>query len=197
MKPEANKSQADEMAAAAAGKVSKVYKVYDLNQRGDKPRHHEVITKFHGPHQPPETLAYPLYSAEDKGCPMPEDHAIKFLCDPAFKVIGPNGNRIMPIERPDLSKPAKLLEVDEVVTKYVNLSREYLYKLVKMTAGSENIKPNATAEELAEFMVKYRESLVRMSNTEIALRERMAEGNLDGEMPQSQLEEMFGGRKAA
>jgi hypothetical protein len=178
---------------------SNTYTVFDLNQRGEKPRSHDIIVKMYKDGQEPDIVSYPLWSDSLKGCPMPMEHALKFLCDPAFKVVSPNGNRIRPIEKIDFSKPLKTLGVDEVVVKYEFLARDYLFKLVKLQPGSEDVKPNATAEELAAFMVKWRQSLVGMTDGERALAEMMGQGELGGGMTSEQLEKMFPGeqRKAS
>ena len=173
------------------------YMVFDLNQRGDIPRRHDVIVRMYKDGSEPETMTYPLFSSSDKGCTMPMEHALKFLCDAAFKVIGPAGNRIMPIQKIDLSKPITKLENDEIVVKYQFLSRDYLFKLVKMLPGSEEVKQNATAEELAAYMVKWRESLVGMTDGERHLAEMMSGGELGGGMDSAQLDKMFGDKKAA
>ncbi len=189
----------NETAQSAPKAKATTYMVFDLNQRGDLPRRHDVITRMYKDGSPPETVTYPLFSSSDKGTPMPMEHALKFLCDPAFKVVHPNGNRIMPIEKQDLSKPLKVLAVDEVVVKYHHLSRDHLYKLVKMQSGSEDVKPNATVDELAEFMVAWRKSLVSMTDGERHLAEIMAQGELGGSMNEKQLDTMFPGseRKVA
>lgn len=191
-----NENQAAE--SAPKGKAS-TYTVFDLNQRGDLPRRHDVIVRMYKDGSEPETVTYPLFSSSDKGCAMPMEHALKFLCDPAFKVVGPSGNRIMPIEKIDLSKPLKALAVDEVVVKYQYLARDYLFKLVKMLPGSEEVKQNATSDELAAHMVKWRQSLVGMTDGEKHVAELMATGDLGGTMNTDQLESMFpsSGRKVA
>lgn len=183
--------QPDTTAQSAQKAKAAVYTVFDLNQRGDKPRVHDVILRMYKDGAPPDIHSYPLYSSSDKGCTMPMEHALKFLCDPAFKVIGPNGNRIMPIEKIDHSKPLKALAIDEVVVKYQYLSRDYLFKIVKMTSGSEDVKQNATAEELAAFMVKWRQSLTGMTEGERHVAEMIASGDLGGGMDEKQLETMF------
>ena len=191
-----NDTQQPESASKAK---SATYTVFDLNQRGDLPRRHDVIVRMYKDGSEPETVTYPLYSSSDKGCVMPMEHALKFLCDPAFKVVGPTGNRIMPIEKIDLSKPLKALAVDEIVVKYQYLARDYLFKLVKMLPGSEEVKQNATADELAAYMVKWRESLVGMTDGEKHLAEMMAKGELGGGMDAKMLDTMFpgGDRKVA
>lgn len=188
----------DNQPAQSATKTSaSAYTVFDLNQRGDLPRRHDVIVRMYKDGSEPETVTYSLFSSSDKGATMPMEHALKFLCDPAFKVIGPTGNRIMPIEKIDLSKPLKTLAADEVVVKYQYLSRDYLYKLVKMLPGSEEVKQNATSDELAAHMVKWRQSLVGMTDGERHLAEMMSGGELGGGMDQAQLDKMFGDKKAA
>lgn len=171
--------------------------VFDMNQRGDKPRNHDIIVKvYKEPGREPDTMSYGLW--REKPTPMPWEHAIKFLCDPAFKVIAPSGNRVMPIEKIDLSKPITKLEITQVVARYTDLSREYLFKLVKMAPGSEDVPKNATVEELAAFMVKWRESLSGMTEGERHVAELMAAGGLDG-MDDGMLNTMFPdrARKAA
>lgn len=190
----------DNQAAESATKAkANAYTVFDLNQRGDLPRRHDVIVRMYKDGTEPETVTYPLFSSSDKGVVMPMEHALKFLCDPAFKVVGPTGNRIMPIEKIDLSKPLKALAADEVVVKYQYLSREYLFKLVKMLPGSEEVKQNATSDELAAHMVKWRQSLVGMTDGEKHLAEMMAQGELGGGMDAKMLDAMFpgGDRKVA
>ena len=102
----------------------------------------------------------------------------------------------MPIERIDLSKPLKALAVDEVVVKYTDLSREYLFKIVKMAPGSEEVPKNATVDELAAFMVAWRQSLVGMTDGERHVAELLAAGGMDG-MTAEMTDKMFGERKAA
>ncbi len=176
-----------------------VWMVYDLNQRGDKPRLHDIPVKLYTDGSDPDIVTYKLYRDDEHGCPMPMEHAMKFLCDASFKVVSPTGNRVKPIERIDYSRPISKLGPDEVVVKYEYLSRDYLFKLVKMTPGSEEVKQNATSEELAAFMTKWRNSLVGMTDAEKNLAEMMAKGELGGAMPTEQLETMFPGnaRKAA
>lgn len=173
-----------------------VYMVFDMNQRGDSPRMHDVITRMYEDGSDPDLVTYKLFSDSGKGCPMPQDHAYKFLCDPAFKVIGPNGNRLMPIAKFDPSKPLVKLEEDEIIVKYVELSRESLFRRVKLLPGSENVRQNATVEELAAFLVNWRQKLSGMTDGERALAEMMASGKLDS-MDEAGLDKMFGERKVA
>lgn len=173
-----------------------VYLVYDMNQRGEVPRLHDVITKMYEDGGDPEIKTYHLYSDSNKGCAMLQDHAYKFLCDPAFKVIGPNGNRLMPIAKFDPSKPLTELKEDEIVAKYNELSRESLFRRVKLLPGSEVVRQNATVEELAEFLVKWRQKLAGMTEGDRTLAEMMASGKVDT-IDAYGLGAMFGERKAA
>lgn len=173
-----------------------VYMVFDMNQRGDVPRLHDVITKMYEDGSEPVILTYRLYGDSRKGTPMPQDHAYKFLCDPAFKVIGPNGNRLMPIAKFDPSKPLTELKEDEIIAKYNELSRESLFRRVKLLPGSEVVRQNATVEELAEFMVKWRQKLAGMTDGDRTLAEMMASGKVDT-IDADGLDKMFGERKAA
>jgi hypothetical protein len=174
----------------------KPYMVWDKNQRGEKPRIHEVIVKAYPDGREPDTMSYQLYSEEAKGCPMPMDHAMKFLTDPAFIVRHPNGNRIMPVEKLDLHRPLHTLAEDELVVKYDELSREALLRRVKVLPGSEDIRENAKHEELVAFMVRWRQSLKGKTEGERALAEKMGAAGFDG-MNDEQLENMFPSRKAA
>lgn len=173
-----------------------IYTVYDLNQRGSVPRMHDVIVKWYEDGSEPDVVTYPLYSESNKGCPMPQDHAYKFLCDPAFKVIGPNGNRLMPVVKFDPSKPLTELKEDEIVVKYVELSRESLFRRVKMIPGSENMRQNATVEELSVFLVGWRKKLSGMTEGDRKLAEMIAAGKVEG-MTEGELDNMLGERRAA
>ena len=173
-----------------------VYLVYDMNQRGDLPRLHDVITKWYPDGQDPDVLTYRLFSDSAKGCAMPQDHAYKFLCDPAFKVVGPGGNRLMPIAKFDPSKPLTELKEDELVVKYAELSRESLFRRVKLLPGSETVRQNATVEELAEFLVQWRKKLSGMTEGDRTIAEMMASGKVDT-MSQGEMDAMFSERKVA
>ena len=170
------------------------YMVFDMNQRGDVPRLHDVITRVYEDGSEADVVTYRLQS--NVGTPMPQDHAYRFLCDPAFKVIGPNGNRLMPITKFDPSQPLTNLKEDEIVVKYAELSRESLYRRVKLIPGSEDVRQGATVEELADFMVRWRKSLSGMTEGDRQLAEMMASGKIDG-MDQDGLDKLFGDRKAA
>lgn len=175
------------------------YQVFDSLQRGDKPRRHDVITKFYpkdeSGYQPePETVSYDLFS--DKPTLMPIAHAMKFLVDPGFRVLKPDGSRLMPVAKTDLSKPITNLKDDEIVVNYGELSKDALFRRVKVLPGSEDIAENAKHSDLVEFMVTWRKSLRGMTQGERVLAEKMAGGELGGAMTPEQLGTMFGDNKA-
>jgi len=181
-------------------KAKPMYVVFDSLQRGDKPRRHDVITKFYpkdeSGYQPePETIGYDLFG--DRGTAMPIEHALKFLVDPAFKVCKPDGTRIMPVPKTDLSKPITNLKDDEVVVSYGELSKDALFRRVKVLPGSEDIRENANHIELVEFIVAWRKSLRGMTQGDKDLAVKMATGELGGGMTGDQLDSMFGDKKIA
>lgn len=181
-------------------KAASDYLVFDMNQRGEKGRPHEVITKMY-PKDPngfqpePETITYLLYSAA--GCPMPMDHAMKFLRDPQFKVVSPKGHRIMPVPVEDHTKPVTKLGEDQLVANYNELSKEALFRRVKIVPGSEDITDRSTVAEMAEFMVAWRKRLRGMTQKDQQLAEMMSGGQLDGGLTEGELEKMFPRRQAA
>lgn len=175
-------------------KVKPQYKVFDSLQRGDTGRPHDVIVKWYpkdsnGFQPEPDIQTYRLFS--EKATEMPMEHAMKFLVDPAFRVIAPSGNRIMPVAKTDLSKPITALKDDEVVVNYGELSKDALFRRVKILPGSEEIAENAKHQDLVDFMVAWRKSLKGMTSGEVALAEKMSQGGLDGAMTAEQLATMF------
>lgn len=180
-------------------KKSRMFKVFDATQRGDKGRKHDVIVKFYPKdketgHQPePETVTYELFS--DKPCEMEMGHAMKFLVDPAFRVLDPGGTRVMTVGKTDISKPVTALKDDEIVVTYGELSRDALFRRVKVLPGSEEIRESAKHQDLVDFMVAWRQSLKGMTEGDRVLAEKMTAGGLDGGMTGGQLDAMFGDKK--
>lgn len=189
-KAEAEKKDAEEKARA------RLYKVWDKNQRGEKARIHDVITKMYEDGREPDVMSYGLFSDQGKPCLMPMEHAMKFLSDAAFIVLSPTGTRLMPVEKIDMSKPIQVLAEDELVCKYDELSREALMRRVKVLPGSEDIKENAKVDELAAFMIAWRRRMKGMSQGEQAVAEKMAAAGQEAMTP-AQLENMFPARKVA
>ncbi len=179
-----------------ASKLRKPYKVYDRNQRGATPRIHEIIVKIFEDGRDPETKSYMLFSDEDKPCEMPQEHAYKFLTDPAFRVVNPEGVHIPSVKKFDPSAPITALKDDEVIVNYNELSRDALFKRVKLLPGSEVVPENAKVGELADFMVKWRKSLAGMTEGDRAMAEAIAKSGLD-RVSQAGLDKMFGERQAA
>jgi hypothetical protein len=175
-------------------KQKPTYRVFDSLQRGTNGRKHDVITKFYpkdanGFQPDPETQTYTLFS--DAPTEMPMEHAMKFLVDPAFRVISPSGARIMPVARTDLSKPITALKDDEVVVQYGELSKDALFRRVKVLPGSEDIAESAKHQDLVDFMVAWRKSLKGMTEGERSLAEKMTQGEMGGAMTAEQLDSMF------
>ena len=156
------------------------FTVFDLNQRGDQPRKHDVIVKLEkatdGTITGAETVQYELYS--NKGCKMPMEHALKFLCDAAFKVVNNEGNRVMPVPKFDASKPITVLADDEIVCKIVELSRDALMRRVKVLPGSEEVRGDAKASELAAFLVSWNKAKKGLTDGERAVADMIARGDL-------------------
>lgn len=170
------------------------YKVFDMTQRGEKGRKHDVITKFYpkdenGFQPEPDTVTYELFS--DKPTEMPMEHAMKFLVDQSFRVMSPAGARIMPVSKTDLSKPVTNLKDDELVVHYGELSKDALFRRVKILPGSEDIAESAKHSDLVDFMVAWRKAQKGMTQGERDLAEKMTTGTLDGGMTPEQLNSMF------
>lgn len=166
--------------AKPESKEAVFYHVYDQNQRGKEPRKHDVIIKLEkavdGTVTNVDYVTYDLYS--DKPCKMQMEHALKFLCDPAFKVVNTDGNRVEPVAKFDPSKPITKLADDEIVCKNVELSHESLLRRVKVLPGSEAVSANSTIEELAAFLTAWNRSKRGLSDGERALAEKIASGDL-------------------
>lgn len=180
-----------------SAKKESPWKVYDLNQRGDVGRTHHIIVKTYPdePGREPDLMSYTLYSNSDKPCPMPMEHAMKFLVDDAFKVIMPNGRRAPTTKKFDPSEPIKVLGIDEIVVKYEELSRDALMRRARLLPNSDQIAQNATVEELAAALVRHRKSMVAATNGDMELAARMAAA---GEaMSDDMLDKMFDKRKVA
>lgn len=173
-----------------------MYQVFDLNQRGKDGRKHDVITKFYenGEHEA-EVQTYELFA--DKPVAMPMEHAMRFLIDPAFKVVAPSGKRVPYVPKQDISKPITVLGEDEIVVKYEELSRDALFRRAKVLPGSEDIKENTPTKEMADFLTSWRKRMRGMSPGERELAGMMAQGELAGGMDQGMLKTMFPDRKAA
>jgi hypothetical protein len=174
----------------------KAYEVFDMNQRGEKPRKHDIIIKMNTDENgrivgEPETTSYELRS--DKGTKMTMEHAMKFLVDPAFKVVNPDGVRIPYVPKIDISKPVTHLGEDEVVVRYDELSLEALQRRVKVLPGSEVLPEDAKAEEYVAFLKKWRAGLKGMTEGDRTLAEMIASGAVASEqMSPEMLDRMFG-----
>jgi len=176
------------------------FSVIDTTQFGQLPRRHEIITRMYpkveGQQQiPPETITYELW--RDKRVPMPMEHAMKFLKEKAFHVFGSDGRRIEPITQIDPSKPLSQLADHEVIANLNELSRDALFRRVKVIPGSEDISHNAKADELVAFLIDWKKRQRKMSQGEAALSEMMTSGQLGGGMTSDMLDTMFPAKRAA
>ena len=174
-------------------KEEALYQVFDQNQRGDKAREHQVIVKVYETGEA-ETKTYPLWS--EKPTLMPVNHAMQLLVDPAFKVLNPAGKRIQPVKKLDLSKPITVLADDEIVAKYEELSNDSLYRNVKLLPGTELIS-ETDREAMVAFLIGWRKSKKGVTEGQQAIAAMAAQGGLDGQVSEAQLEQMFPKQKAA
>jgi hypothetical protein len=125
--------------------------VYDTTARAEQVRTHEIVVGRH-PNGEPMFKSYGLRS--DKPTLMPVDHAMKFLVDKAFRVVGEDGNIITPIEKPEGERANIRLAPDEVIVKLSDLSSSALLKRAKMLPGSEKIGANSRDEEIIDFILE-------------------------------------------
>ena len=176
-------------------KMNHFFKVYDMNQRGKEPRKHEVIIKLEkatdGTVTGAETVSYDLYS--DKACEMPMEHALKFLCDAAFKVVNTDGNRVPPVRKFDISKPITHLADDEIVCNIAELSRDSLMRRVKVLPGSEEVRGDAKQPELVAFLVSWNKAKKGLTDGERAVADMIAKGDLLADaLPPDMAEKLMG-----
>ena len=186
----------DSKPAGAAKEV--LYRVFDQNQRGKEGRLHDIIVGLTDD-DPPEPIikTYTLFSEASgrDGTPMPQAHAYKFLVDPAFKVLAPNGKVVAPVNKFDPSKPLSELKDDEIVVKYEELSREALMKRARLIAGGESLPDNSTVQELAAFLVKDRKSRHAITEAQMDVQGKLSAAG--DSMNEEDLEKLFGSRRAA
>lgn len=182
--------------ASPAGKESKFWTVFDMNQRGDKARKHDVVTRVYkatdGSIANVDTQTYELW--RDKPTRMPQEHALKFLCDPAFKVLKPDGVRVMPVPKPDPSKPLTQLEDDQLVVDISELSHEALVRRVMVLPGSEEMSVDAADADLVKFLTAYNRSRRGLSDHEQMLAIMVEKGEMFREQLPPDLAEKLLGR---
>jgi hypothetical protein len=129
------------------------YDVYDMNAVVSE-RKHEVIAVRHPDGREPELKTYKL--SADKPTPMPIDHAMQFLHDPAFKVVRPDGQVIQAPPSIERGTPLFDLPDNQTVAHLDELSRPALYKRCKMIPGAEKIGADAKVEVMIAFLVAER-----------------------------------------
>ncbi|MRR49369.1 MAG: hypothetical protein EG825_00400 [Rhodocyclaceae bacterium] len=123
--------------------------VVDTNARPGESRAHEVIIR-EVTGQDPITKIYRLNS--ETPTEMPLDHAMKFLRDKAFLVTTSGGEVIKPVVKRDQADVTFQLGENELIAEYSELSREALWKRVKMLPGSESIGKASGNETLIAFI---------------------------------------------
>ena len=167
------------------------YQVFDMNARDGQERSHDVIVKTYDDGKEPDVVTYKL--GRDKGTEMPQEHAMRFLIDPAFRVVRANGERVSPPPKYDHTLPLKV-ELDETIAKFEELNKTALYKRVKLLPGSEKLTIQSGNQELVTFLIENRKKQLRgnMSEAERKFYELAATGDLGGAASPTQVNRMFG-----
>lgn len=189
----ADTTELEDTLKKAEKKATQVFcDVLDMNQRGDKPRVHDIIVKIDrddkGEILHYETVSYALYSQNATKVPL--EHAFKFLVDAAFIVKGPNGHRIMPVAKHDESRPLASLREDELVVNIDELSDTALLRRVKVLPGSEGIAANATHGELVTWLKAWKRTLRGAGAGATEMAERLKAAGFD-DIPPTMLEKLL------
>lgn len=119
-----------------------MWAVRDLNQNGDTPRVHRIGGRD-----------YFLWS--QKATPVPPDHAVAFLRDPAFEVVDENGIPQVTLpaaENIDAAKKRPALEPDETIAKYAELQQSALLARAKLRPGGERFTQATKRDVLVDFL---------------------------------------------
>lgn len=139
----------------AGPKTQGDWSVIDLNVLNPKcetkTRQHEVLdAKSKMVHK------YDLPGSLDKetrrGCPMPPDHALTFLCDPAYKVYDADGELVQPL-KPQTTTHGISLQRNETIATYQELTRDALFNRVKRLPGGPLVPMNTTNAKLIEILM--------------------------------------------
>lgn len=135
-----------------------VYFVKDTNAKPNKVRQHKIITAMHMADDGATVVIddFQLYNLSSSiPCEMPEAHALQFLKDESFIVTDSNGVRIKPVIKKDTDVGKIVLEDDELIAKYDELTQESLYKRCKIIPGTEHIKKNTRKGDLIEHLMSH------------------------------------------
>lgn len=131
---------------------------------------------------------------------MPQEIAAKFLCDPAFHVFDPDGNRVTALRQvtAEEAKQGIVLAEDEVIAKFDELSQESLLRRAHLLPGGEAFKKNARRDDLVEFLLTKRDpsaegsiGAAKRAARDAGKVEPAAEGVADAEMSDAELDAML------
>jgi hypothetical protein len=83
---------------------------------------------------------------------MPRDHAMRFLCDPAFVVKDVEGKVMRPVAKKEHTSHVQI-PAGFVIAELAELSREALFIRCKLCVGSESVHPKKTpVADMIEFL---------------------------------------------
>lgn len=127
--------------------------VWDTTARNGEKRTHEIVVGRH-PDGSPQVARYAL--ASDTPTVMPLDHAMKFLVDRAFRVVGPDQQIIRPVEKVEGQLANIPLEPDQVIARLDELEVTALLKRAKMLPDSHVLGGNSDKADIVAFIVASR-----------------------------------------
>ena len=138
--------------------------VKDSNAKPGTVREHEIITHMDyvtdeiTGGQVPRILDSRIYKlSRSEPVEMSESHAMQFLKDDAFIVTDADGKRLKTVSKKDVDVGNIVLEADEVVAKYDELTREALYARCKIIPGAEEIKAGSRKDAMVSFLIETEE----------------------------------------
>jgi hypothetical protein len=167
-----------------------MYYVLDSLARHDVPRQHEIIIRTYDDGREPDTVTYQLLS-QGNGTEMPMEHAMKFLSDKAFIVKNPLGDRIMPPASVEGGLGGMVLEPDQTVAFYNELSRPALFKRCKVLPGGERISVDDSTATMIEFLMAWEEHKKSPTGEDTELLAKLTAGGLGGAADKGTLDKMF------
>src|SRR5574340_291365 len=121
-----------------------------------------AAVRKHGVALPNQTIKYYDLSA-DTEVEMPIDHALRFLCDPAFIVKDANKKVLKPMPKQEKTTHIAIPE-GFVMAELGELSREALFTRCKVLPGSEHIHPKKTSNaDMIAFLKSVQPKVVKSS----------------------------------
>lgn len=136
-----------------ATKAEKTLFVSDSNQKGKVGREHDVITATNP--KTGEVIAvttYRLFSDPAKKVEMPAAYAMVFTKDEAFVVTDKDGKRIQPVVVKDINVGRIILDENDIIVQYQELTQEALFARCAINSGSQDIKKNTKKDEMIAFL---------------------------------------------